>query len=122
MLRLGHNAVPFQRVTVTVPAESFPLTALRALAKLPILSPGMVIEGGSGRPFACFVHSAQSAPVTLDTARSHIETFLHNQARRTAVEQAVHRFTTAARFEQFGPRPPATPAGSSSGAASASAP
>jgi len=119
---LTHNAVPFQRVTVTVPAESFPLTALRALAKLPILSPGMAVEGGPGRPVAYFVHSAQSAPITLDTARPHIETFLHNQARRTAVEQAVRRLASAAKFEQFGPRrPPAAPAGSSSGAASASA-
>ena len=98
---LAHHAVPFQRSTITMAAESLPLHSLRALAKLPP-GTGMALEF-NGQPTALFVLEAQSRPVPFDVARPHIENFLHNQARRTAVDQAIQRLANAAKFEQFGP-------------------
>lgn len=98
---LAHHAVPFRRSTVTMAAESLPLASLRELARLPV-GTGMALDL-NGQPTALFVLEAQSRPVPFDVARPHIETFLHNQARRTAVDQAIQRLATAAKFEQFGP-------------------
>lgn len=98
---LTHNAVPYKRNTTTIAADNIDMKYLRELARLPH-GAGLALDYND-RAIGLFVRDSTLQPVTLEAARPAIAGSLLKTARRAAVDLAIQRLATSAKFEQYGP-------------------
>lgn len=82
------------------PAEALPLNILSQLANVSLGHGVSLSEGGTARIY--FVDARQPAPVTLEQARTAIQTAILNERKRQAAQDEVKRLRGVAKIEYLG--------------------
>lgn len=118
--RLSAAGLKFQLRSTSQAAEGLPLGLLGQLAKL---SDGEILSaaGPAGLTFIAVVNT-KLAPVSLETAKAAITTYLMNDQRRKLTMDEVKRLRTAAKIEYMGQFAQGAASGSAPAAAPAAAP